>query len=71
MLRFLYKNFFGSITIDSVNHNLVTLLQLHLAAIYSILLSSILGFGVAMGINFMYIQYVTWRLQVSTNDSPV
>ncbi|KAK2393994.1 RING/U-box superfamily protein [Trifolium repens] len=44
---------------------------LHLAPIYSILLSSILGFGIAMGINYMYIQYVTWRLQVSINDSPV
>ncbi|PNY13514.1 zinc finger protein [Trifolium pratense] len=44
---------------------------LHLAPIYSILLSSICGFGIAMGINYMYIQYVTWRLQVSINDSPV
>ncbi|XP_004486075.1 uncharacterized protein [Cicer arietinum] len=42
---------------------------LHLAPIYSILLSSVLGFGVAMGINYMYIKYVTWRLQV-TPDIP-
>ncbi|KAL5097227.1 hypothetical protein RYX36_001554 [Vicia faba] len=44
---------------------------LHLAAIYSILLSTILGFGVAMGINYLYIQYVTWKFQVSTNVIPV
>ncbi|KAJ1428831.1 Zinc finger, RING-CH-type [Sesbania bispinosa] len=45
--------------------------MLHLTAIYAILLSSVLGFGAAMGINYLYIQYVTWRLQVSHNDNPV
>ncbi|XP_061374356.1 uncharacterized protein LOC133316599 [Gastrolobium bilobum] len=45
--------------------------MLRLTAIYAILLSSVLGFGIAMGINYVYIQYVTWRLQVSHNDSPV
>lgn len=49
----------------------MTLLQLHLTAIYAILLSSVLGFGIAMGINYAYIQFVTWRLQVSHDDNPV
>lgn len=44
--------------------------MLHLAPIYSILLSTVFGFGIAMGINYMYIQYVTWRLQVSINENP-
>ncbi|KAH1217699.1 E3 ubiquitin-protein ligase LAP [Glycine max] len=44
--------------------------MLHLTAIYAILLSSVLGFGVAMGINYAYIQFVTWRLQVSHVDNP-
>ncbi|KAG4381221.1 hypothetical protein AAZX31_15G094500 [Glycine max] len=45
--------------------------MLHLTAIYAILLSSVLGFGIAMGINYAYIQFVTWRLQVSHDDNPV
>jgi len=40
-------------------------------AIYAILLSSVLGFGIAMAINYAYIQFVTWRLQVSHDDNPV
>ncbi|KAL9320938.1 hypothetical protein ACSQ67_012777 [Phaseolus vulgaris] len=43
---------------------------LHLMAIYAILLSSVLGFGIAMTINYAYIQFVTWRLQVSHDDHP-
>lgn len=42
--------------------------MLHLTAIYAILLSAVLGFGIAMGINYAYIQFVTWRLQVSHHD---
>ncbi|KAK7245727.1 hypothetical protein RIF29_40576 [Crotalaria pallida] len=45
--------------------------MLHLKAIYAILLSSVLGFGMAMGINYAYIQYATWRLQVARDDSPI
>ncbi|RDX99527.1 putative E3 ubiquitin ligase SUD1 [Mucuna pruriens] len=45
--------------------------MLHLTAIYAILLSSVLGFGIAMGINYAYIQFVTWRLQVSHDNNPV
>ncbi|BAT87367.1 hypothetical protein LR48_Vigan09g217600 [Vigna angularis] len=45
--------------------------MLHLMAIYAILLSSVLGFGIAMAINYAYIQFVTWRLQVSYDDNPV
>ncbi|KAK7359650.1 hypothetical protein VNO77_01612 [Canavalia gladiata] len=44
--------------------------MLHLTAIYAILLSSVLGFGISMGINYAYIQFVTWRLQVSHDHNP-
>ncbi|CAL0301209.1 unnamed protein product [Lupinus luteus] len=44
---------------------------LHVKAIYAILLSSVMGFGIAIGINYAYIQYAAWRLQVSHDDSPV
>ncbi|KAL2341180.1 hypothetical protein Fmac_009120 [Flemingia macrophylla] len=45
--------------------------MLHLTPVYAILLSSVIGFGIAMGINYAYIQYATWRLQVSHDDNPV
>ncbi|XP_047333203.1 uncharacterized protein LOC124936729 [Impatiens glandulifera] len=46
---------------------------LHLNPVYAIMLSSVLGFGVAMSINSLYIQYYAWRVQVSqsSNNNPV
>ncbi|BBG93236.1 RING/U-box superfamily protein, partial [Prunus dulcis] len=46
---------------------------LHLMAIYSILIASVLGFGIAMSLNSLYMHYFTWRVQVAQNQnsSPV
>ncbi|KAF5752237.1 hypothetical protein HS088_TW01G00145 [Tripterygium wilfordii] len=44
---------------------------LHLKAVYAILLSSFLGFGLAMSLNSLYLQYFAWRVQVAEERHPV
>lgn len=46
-------------------------LQLQLKAIYAIMLSAVLGFGMSLGLNSLYFRYFTWRVQASQNSSPV
>ncbi|PRQ39040.1 putative E3 ubiquitin-protein ligase MARCH [Rosa chinensis] len=41
----------------------------HMPAVYSILLASVVGFGISMTLNTLYMQYFTWRVQVSQNNS--
>lgn len=38
-------------------------LQLHLEAIYAVMLSSVIGFGLAMALNALYIRYTVWQAQ--------
>ncbi|KAG8370083.1 hypothetical protein BUALT_Bualt14G0080700 [Buddleja alternifolia] len=44
---------------------------LKLAAVYAILISSVLGIGSAMLINTMYMCFFSWRVQVAQNSNPV
>ncbi|XP_042516440.1 uncharacterized protein LOC122090787 [Macadamia integrifolia] len=42
---------------------------LHMKPVYSILLSSVLGFGIAMGINSLYLHIYAWRVQVTQTQA--
>ncbi|KAG5559986.1 hypothetical protein RHGRI_003315 [Rhododendron griersonianum] len=44
---------------------------LQLKVVYAIMLSSVLGFGMSIGLNSLYFRYFTWRVQASQNSSPV
>ncbi|XP_052206698.1 uncharacterized protein LOC127811043 isoform X2 [Diospyros lotus] len=43
---------------------------LHLKPLWAIVVSSFLGFGMSMSLNSLYIEYFSWRVQVSENSSP-
>ncbi|KAL0900768.1 hypothetical protein Bca101_084729 [Brassica carinata] len=42
-----------------------------LPAIYSILFAGILGFGIAVCLNSLYLHYFAWRVRVAENSNPV
>jgi FtsH-binding integral membrane protein len=42
-----------------------------LSATYSILFAGILGFGIAVCLNSLYLHYFAWRVRVAQNSSPV
>ncbi|CAH9080489.1 unnamed protein product [Cuscuta europaea] len=44
---------------------------LHFPAAYSVMISSVVGFGGVVCLNFLYIQYFNWRVQVSQSSEPV
>lgn len=44
---------------------------LQLKAIYAVMLSSVLGFGLAMTLNALYIRYIVWRIQVPRDSNNV
>ncbi|ESQ49412.1 hypothetical protein EUTSA_v10020737mg [Eutrema salsugineum] len=42
-----------------------------LPAIYAVLFAGILGFGIAVCLNSLYLHYFAWRVRVAENSSPV
>ncbi|KAM7278472.1 hypothetical protein ACFE04_005606 [Oxalis oulophora] len=42
---------------------------LHVKAVYSVMLASVLSFGTAMSLNSLYLQYFAWRVQISQNTN--
>ncbi|KAG7576262.1 Zinc finger RING-CH-type [Arabidopsis thaliana x Arabidopsis arenosa] len=42
-----------------------------LSATYSILFAGILGFGIAVCLNSLYLHYFAWRVRIAENSSPV
>jgi len=49
----------------------ISLFQVRLSATYSILFAGILGFGIAVCLNSLYLHYFAWRVRVAQNSSPV
>ncbi|KAG7576265.1 Zinc finger RING-CH-type [Arabidopsis thaliana x Arabidopsis arenosa] len=49
----------------------ISLFQVRLSATYSILFAGILGFGIAVCLNSLYLHYFAWRVRIAENSSPV
>lgn len=48
--------------------NFLSMLQLHVSAVYAILFASLVAFGIAVGINSLVMMIFAWRTRAVTTE---